>query len=44
MPAGYRSIAAEQGVPHSLLYAVALAESGKTDRIRRGFPALALDP
>ena len=28
VPAGYRTVAAEQGVPASLLYAVALAESG----------------
>ena len=29
VPAGYRSIAAEHGIPHSVLYAVALTESGK---------------
>ena len=29
VPAGYRSIATEQGVPHTVLYAVALTESGK---------------
>jgi len=28
VPAGYRTVAAEQGVPASILYAVALAESG----------------
>lgn len=30
VPAGYRQIAGEYGVPASLLYAVALAESGRT--------------
>jgi len=30
VPAGYRSIAIEQGVPHAVLYAVALTESGKS--------------
>ncbi len=29
VPAGYRSIATEQGVPHTILYVVALTESGK---------------
>ncbi len=29
VPVGYRIIAAEGGIPHSLLYAVALTESGK---------------
>ena len=29
VPAGYRSIASESGIPHTLLYAVALTESGK---------------
>lgn len=29
VPAGYRSIAAESGIPYTLLYAVALTESGK---------------
>ncbi|HXK57435.1 MAG TPA: lytic transglycosylase domain-containing protein, partial [Gammaproteobacteria bacterium] len=29
VPAGYRSIATEQGVPHTVLYAIALTESGK---------------
>ncbi|MCP5408943.1 MAG: lytic transglycosylase domain-containing protein [Chromatiaceae bacterium] len=37
VPAGYRSIAAEQGVPHSLLYAVALAESGKQIESAKAF-------
>ncbi len=29
VPQGYRSIAAERGIPYTVLYAVALAESGK---------------
>ena len=29
VPAGYRAIAAERGIPQSVLYAVALTESGK---------------
>ena len=29
VPAGYRAIAAERDIPHTLLYAVALTESGK---------------
>jgi hypothetical protein len=29
VPVGYRSIAAESGIPYALLYAVALTESGK---------------
>ncbi|MEW8252710.1 MAG: lytic transglycosylase domain-containing protein, partial [Candidatus Thiodiazotropha sp.] len=29
MPAGYRMIAAEHGIPQSVLFAVALTESGK---------------
>ncbi len=29
VPAGYQSVAAENGIPYSLLYAVALTESGK---------------
>ena len=29
VPAGYRAIAAERGIPESVLYAVALTESGK---------------
>ena len=35
VPAGYRTVAAEQGVPASLLYAVALAESGTVVDARR---------
>jgi Transglycosylase SLT domain len=30
VPAGYRAIAAERGIPESVLYAVALTESGKS--------------
>ncbi|WP_084609625.1 transglycosylase SLT domain-containing protein [Sedimenticola selenatireducens] len=29
VPAGYRAIATAQGIPHTLLYAIALTESGK---------------
>jgi|GEM_PF-3844927 len=29
VPAGYRSIATERGVPYTVLYAVALTESGR---------------
>lgn len=29
VPAGYRSIAKERGVPYTVLYAVALTESGR---------------
>jgi hypothetical protein len=29
VPTAYRTIASERGIPHSILYAVALAESGK---------------
>jgi hypothetical protein len=29
VPAGYRAIAMQRGIPHTVLYAVALAESGK---------------
>ena len=29
VPAGYRTVAEEYGIPHSLLYALALTESGK---------------
>ncbi|MCP4935007.1 MAG: hypothetical protein GY927_12565 [bacterium] len=29
VPAGYRSIATAEGIPHTLLYAMALTESGK---------------
>ena len=29
VPAAYRTIATERGIPHSIFYAVALAESGK---------------
>ena len=35
VPAGYRSVAAEYGVPGSILYAVALAESGTVVGPRR---------
>ena len=30
VPIGYRSVAAEQGIPEAILYAMALTESGKT--------------
>lgn len=33
IPAGYRSVAAEAGIPASVLYAVALAESGRTIKV-----------
>ena len=29
VPAGYRTVAAERGIPDDVLYAVALTESGK---------------
>jgi hypothetical protein len=32
VPAGYRAIARERAIPHTILYAVALAESGKQAR------------
>jgi len=32
VPVGYRTIAAERGIPHTVLYAVALTESGKQVR------------
>ncbi|MCB1764306.1 MAG: lytic transglycosylase domain-containing protein, partial [Gammaproteobacteria bacterium] len=37
VPAGYRSIATAQGIPHSLLYAIALAESGKQVKPAGGY-------
>ena len=41
VPSGYRAIAAEYEIPYTILYAIALAESGRGlngDRIRRPWP------
>ena len=37
IPPGYRSIAAERGIPHAIFYAVALTESGKKITKVEGF-------
>lgn len=37
VPAGYRSIALERGIPYTLLYAVALTESGKKVEATRSY-------
>lgn len=41
VPSGYRAIAAEYGIPYTILYAIALAESGRSlndNSIRRPWP------
>ena len=37
VPAGYRSIATAQGIPHTLLYAMALTESGRQIKPAGGY-------